>query len=430
MMTAPAVADPAPPRGRGITWQRRLTTSWLSLRATVAERTVVPRGRLAPVTQVVSVTAWWVLVLSLVALAAGFILEWNELRVAGFFGLVLLAICVAFIFGGARISSELGLGRDRVVVGDNANGRLILTNDSGRRVLPQMIELPVGQGRAAFELKSLAAHESHEELFRIPTNRRAVLDVGPVRGVRADPLGLLRRELVLGEQHVLYVHPKTSPLAGSAAGILRDLEGETVRKLTDHDVAFHALRNYVPGDDRRYIHWKSTARSGTLMVRQFEETRRSHLLVALSTLLSDYAHDEEFETAVSVAGSLGLQTLKDAQQLTVSTATRHLKCATATSLLDQLSGVAYEAHAPGVAEAGRRQARDNPAASIVALVCGSLTESSELRRARRCFPADVRVLGLVVDHAAPVGVRRMGDLHVVSLASLADLAPSLRRLAA
>ena len=112
--------------------------------------------------------------------------------------------------------------------------------------------------------------------------------VGPVRSVRGDPLSLLRRELVWTDATELFVHPRTVPLQGSAAGFIRDLEGQVSRSLTNSDVAFHALRGYVPGDDRRYVHWRTSARTGTLMVRQFEETRRSHLLVALSTAAGDY----------------------------------------------------------------------------------------------------------------------------------------------
>ena len=72
-----------------------------------------------------------------------------------------------------------------------------------------------------------------------------------------------------------------------------------------------------PGDERRYIHWKSTAKTGTYMVRQFEETRRSHLVIALSLANADYANDEEFELAVSVAGSLGVRAIQDARTVSV-----------------------------------------------------------------------------------------------------------------
>src|SRR5690606_1690719 len=113
-------------------------------------------------------------------------------------------------------------------------------------------------------------------------------------------------------EHVeLFVHPRTVPLHGSSSGFLKDLEGRPTKDLSSSDVSSHALREYAPGDDRRHVHWKTSARTGTLMVRQFEETRRSHLAVVLSTNAADYDDPEEFELAVSVAGSLGVQALRE-----------------------------------------------------------------------------------------------------------------------
>ena len=131
----------------------------------------------------------------------------------------------------------------------------------------------------------------HEDLFTIPTARRAVIVVGPVRSVRADPLHLLRRQVLWTEPEDLFVHPRTVALAGSAAGFIRDLEGMPTTELSSADVSFHALRDYVPGDDRRHIHWKTTARTNKLMVRQFEETRRAHLAISLSINTDEYASE-------------------------------------------------------------------------------------------------------------------------------------------
>ena len=69
-------------------------------------------------------------------------------------------------------------------------------------------------------------------------------------------------------------------------------------------MSFHAIREYTPGDSRRQIHWKSTAKTGQLMVRQFEESRRSRMAVVLSLALADYADEDEFELGVSAAASL------------------------------------------------------------------------------------------------------------------------------
>src|SRR5690625_5413082 len=162
----------------------------------------------------------------------------------------------------------------------------------------------------------LPAGESHEELFAVPTRRRAVLVVGPVRSVRDDPLSLMRRQVTGARPQELFGHPRTVRLDEAASGFLRDLEGTPSSDLSSSDIAFHALRDYAPGDDRRHVHWRTTARTGKLMVRQFEETRRSHVVVALDDLAEHYASDEEFELAVSAAASIAAQTLKRSEEHT------------------------------------------------------------------------------------------------------------------
>src|SRR5690606_36459872 len=138
----------------------------------------------------------------------------------------------------------------------------------------------------------------------------------------------------------------------TTTGFIRDLEGNPTKQLADSDVSFHALREYATGDERRYIHWKSTAKTGTYMVRQFEETRRSHLVVALSLASVDYAGEDEFELAVSVAGSLGVRAIRDVRNVSVVTsvdtpefakrktlAVKKLSTLTRARLLDDLAVV-------------------------------------------------------------------------------------------
>lgn len=398
------------------------------VRDAVAARTAPLRERVRPVTSVVTVAAWVMLALVPVAVVAALVLGWQELFVAAAFLTAVLAIAVAFVIGRHQLEATLDLTRNRVVVGERANGSLALRNVSARRSFPLTIELPVGRSRADFDLPSLAPGAEHDDLFTIPTSRRAVLPVGPVLAVRSDPLGLLRRAQQITDEQVVYVHPRTVRIESSAAGLIRDLEGLTVKKLSDSDVAFHALRAYVPGDDRRYIHWKSTARTGTLMVRQFEETRRSHLLVVLSTRLEDYADDAQFELAVSVAGSLGVQAILEGHTLSVVTSTRVLRTAHAKDLLDQLAGVEFEPGAPRLSVAVRRHASAIPGASVVVMACGSVVDPTELRRARREVGIDVRTIATRIDPRKRSTVRPFGDLDVASLELLDDLPTTMRRL--
>ncbi len=416
-------------RRRAVGLRRRTTGAAFALREQLRQRTARPRAAVAPVTDVVSPAARVLVVLLVLALVGGWVLDWTELRFVGVALLALLLISALFVIGRHRVHAELDLSRQRVVVGERANGRLVLTNPTGRRALPTMVELPVGRAVAAFDVPSLAPGATHDELFAVPTSRRAILDLGPVRAVRADPFVLLRRDHELTEPQLLHVHPRTVLVEGSAAGFVRDLEGLTVRKLSDNDVAFHALREYVPGDDRRFVHWKSTARTGTLMVRQFEETRRAHLLVALSTRLEDYADDEEFELAVSVVGSLGAQTIRDGHTLSAMTSSAHLRSDHATLLLDQLSGVGYDPGAPRLSETLRRLGRDVQGASVAMVVCGSVTESADLRAARRQLGPDVRVIAVRVREGIDLALRSMGDLDLAEVGRIDDLPPAVRRLA-
>ncbi|MBF9641206.1 DUF58 domain-containing protein, partial [Streptococcus pseudopneumoniae] len=86
--------------------------------------------------------------------------------------------------------------------------------------------------------------------------------------------------------------------------------------ITSSDAAFHALRPYESGDDRRHIHWKMSAHTGQLMMRQYLETRRSHHLIVLDLKRENYG-EADFELAVEAAASLAVSSLSSGQPLTL-----------------------------------------------------------------------------------------------------------------
>jgi len=145
------------------------------------------------------------------------------------------------------------------------------------------------------------------------------------------------------------------------------LTGVATRELSVSDLAFHALRDYQPGDERRYIHWKSSAKTGRYMVRQFEQSRRSHLVVAMSLAPEDYRDDDEFELAVSVTGSLGVRAIRDARSVSVVTGQhgapstpsrqlhgiRSLAAHRSDRLLDELARIDRVDQAPGLRQLAR-----------------------------------------------------------------------------
>jgi uncharacterized protein (DUF58 family) len=251
-----------------------------------------------------------------------------------------------------------------------------------------------------------------------------------VRSVRGDPLGLARRSVRWTQPVELFVHPALVGLAGANAGLLRDLEGQATRDLSDSDMSFHALRDYVAGDDRRYIHWRSSARHDQLMVKQFEDTRRTLTALALATSPADYADDDEFELAVSAVASIGVQTLRDERELAVLAGPGALRVDTPPRLLDDCSGLALAAGDAGVVLLGRRVAREAAGASVAVLVTGSAPSDADLRLGARHVPTGTRVLVLRCARGADVDVRTQGSLSVATLGALGDLPRLLRRVTA
>jgi uncharacterized protein (DUF58 family) len=391
---------------------------------------------LRPVFGTVSGFGWAVLVSTVAALIVGFAFGWRELVVIGFVLLAALLIAVGFAVGRSAYAVRLDLALNRVVVGERAVGRIAVTNTAARPLLPARIELPVGSAFASFQLPRLAPKAEHDDLFNIPTSRRSVIVVGPVRSVRGDPLGLMRRELRWTDPVDLYVHPRTVPLGGSSSGFLRDLEGIESRVLSDNDVSFHALREYVPGDDRRYIHWKTSARTGKLMVRQFEETRRSHLALALSTNRSDYREspgegeldaNPEFELAVSICGSLGIQAIREEFDLTVLTQRETLQSATGRRLLDELSGVERHDRHESIAQLAKTLGSSVPGASVAFLIFGSTVTPSQLQAATVHIPLGVRVIAVSAQPGAPLSLRQIGELALLTVGELSEFPLALRR---
>jgi uncharacterized protein (DUF58 family) len=378
----------------------------------------------------VSRAGWVVLATAVASLVIGLRLGWMELVVLGGALLTLIVGAVAFAIGRHPYQVTLRLREGRVVVGERAMGALEVVNASQRAVLPARVELPVGAAKASFALPTLAAGAEHDELFAIPTERRGVITVGPVSSVRGDPVGLIRRAVLWTEPEELYVHPRTIKIGGSAAGFLHDLEGRETREITNADLSFHALREYVPGDDRRYVHWRSSARTGTLMVRQFEETRRSHLVLALSVQEQDYAHPDEMELAISAVGSLGLHAIGSESDLTTMTTEEVLAHRTPRQLLDGLTRIEARRSPTTIVDLGRTIARDVQRATVVLLAFGSGVTPDQIRAAGAVLPAGVRALALraSLEEGAELGARRLGNVTVLTLPTLEELPRGFRKV--
>jgi hypothetical protein len=382
-----------------------------------------------PALSLVSAAGWLVIAVALTSLISGFALGWQELTVLAFALIASLAACGAYLIGRSTYAVDIELNPSRVVVGERAMGQLTVRNDGPKALLPAVMELPVGGAVAEFGIPGLKPGEVHDELFAVPTERRAVIEAGPARSVRGDHLGLLRRVVDWTGPVDLYVHPRTTPLAPSAAGLVRDLEGQVTSKITNNDLAFHALRQYVPGDDRRYVHWRTSARTGQLMVRQFNETRRSQLTMVLSENSASYSDAEEFELAVGVTASIATQVIRDGTQISVVAESRTLRTHAPTALLDDSCRVALQpSRFPSPRDFVRSVTRRLPPPSVLIVVAGSAWTPSDFRGIQLLMPSDTTMLGVVVSRGATPAIARVSGVSILTIGVLSDLPKVIRRV--
>ena len=353
----------------------------------------------------VTPTGWAVITLVMVGLALAVAFQWVEALACALAGVVALVLAAMRVAWRPPHVVSIRVPNERIVAGQTAVGEISVRNERARSARSGIIELPIGTGTGEFVVPPLGAHETWEEMFLISSRHRGLINVGPARAVRSDALGLLRRVRMWDEPVLLHVHPRTVRVPFDATGFQLDVEGVSTGKLSSSDVSFHALRDYEPGDDRRAVHWQSTARLGKLIVRQYEETHRSHHVVVLDTSRDAWDHDT-FETAVSVAGSLGLANLRESRPVSLSTTEGWLPSGVAMRLLDALSEVKARSFGD-LSRRVREAVAQRPGVSALTLIVGPNVTDIEAAHLARLAPIDVPVS---IIRIGAEGVRARRDL--------------------
>ena len=353
----------------------------------------------------VTTTGWAVITLVIVGLALAVAFQWVEALACALAGVVALLLAAMRVAWRPPHVVSIRVPNERIVAGQTAVGEISVRNERARSARSGIIELPIGTGTGEFVVPPLGAHETWDEMFLISSRHRGLINVGPARAVRSDALGLLRRVRMWDEPVLLHVHPRTVRVPFDATGFQLDVEGVATGKLSSSDVSFHALRDYEPGDDRRAVHWQSTARLGKLIVRQYEETHRSHHVIVRDTSRDAWDHDT-FETAVSVAGSLGLANLRESRPVSLSTTEGWLPSGVAMRMLDALSEVKARSFGD-LSRRVREAVAQRPGVSALTLIVGPNVTDIEAAHLARLAPIDVPVS---IIRIGAEGVRARRDL--------------------
>ena len=278
-------------------------------RVRASGRFLTRSGLGAAVAAVVSaIVGWWWRYEELFVIAAG------------------LAVAVAAAVWSARVAHAARIVRrvstPRVARGEPLRIRYRVNNQGRRRTNRATLVDSCDGELGVTEVPPVAPKDRIDVVTTIPTRRRGVHRIGPWYLERHDPFGLAVGRRTSGDVGTVIVHPKVHQLAGPY-GAMHIVEHEAVirRVASDPLSGFVSLREYVQGDDPRLIHWPTTARMGTLMLREHVELRRPEFTVVLDTATT-VASPDDFEEMVDVAASVAVHAIRSGVDVTVRTTSR------------------------------------------------------------------------------------------------------------
>jgi uncharacterized protein (DUF58 family) len=183
--------------------------------------------------------------------------------------------------------------------------------------IPAALSLLTGQAAPTYKPNRMAllntlslwAFQRVTRRYRIRCTARGVHTFGPALLRSGDPFGWLVREDTAPAPAQVMVYPLIAPIEVFGLPARHPFgEHATPRRLLEDPLRFAGVREYVPGDDPRRIHWKATARAGELRSKLYEPSSQYHLLILLdinSYPVAWLGIDPEIqELTIAVAASL------------------------------------------------------------------------------------------------------------------------------
>jgi len=194
----------------------------------------------------------------------------------------------------------------------------------------------------------VAAGDSQREGYEGKLPRRGVYRFGPLVVRTRFPLGLVEGQYTADETQELIVCPRLGRLTRSWLRLLQIGPSGSESKAHQQgsvEGEFFGIRDWQPGDSRRWIHWKTSARRQKLAVRQFEIQHRPDLAIVLDLWQPEVPSLEQ-ETILERAVSFVATAVHDLAQRP----TGRLLVAIAGKTIEILSGGSSQSLYRGVAE--------------------------------------------------------------------------------
>ena len=251
-----------------------------------------------------------VIAAGVVAITVGRVFAIIELYVIGAAFFASVAVAAVYVsIRHPRVEASRWIHPSILVAGDTSHVDLQLSYTGRFSSAPFVLEEPVARTMtedhvARLPVAALSARTMSSSGYRVPTAARGVIGLGPLRLIVGDALGLARSTTTIVGNDEIVVAPRTLPIdmPDLGRGILGKALLESSRRLGPGD--FHGLREYATGDEPRSIHWRASARSDDLMVKEYRVEGLHQCTVVFDPAPGVHTSTANFEHGVTAAASL------------------------------------------------------------------------------------------------------------------------------
>jgi uncharacterized protein (DUF58 family) len=249
----------------------------------------------------------------LTSAVSGIILgERDLIRIGALVGLLPLITLGLVTRSNNRLSLTRTLTSSQVEVGQVAGVQLDVTNvgaQTGLLLVEEHVPWALGH-RPRFVLDAMQPGWHRRFEYPVQAEVRGIYEVGPMTVRIADPFGMVELHRAFTRTSTLVVVPATEPLPPiPLRGAWTGSGDNRPRPFSTGSTADVTVREYVHGDDLRRVHWRSTARTGELMVRREEQPWQSRCTLFIDNRERSHrgtGPDSSLERAVTVAASIGV----------------------------------------------------------------------------------------------------------------------------
>lgn len=227
---------------------------------------------------------------------------------------------------GRRIRVTRVIVPERPVAGDEPEFSVSVKNASflpGPQLLLSSPLLGLANTDVELEVESLVPRGEKVLKTRIGPVNRGVHALPPIRALADDPLGLATTAHKASDSLVVTVIPRIVYLDSCALypdmGLKHDWSGRHGLRAVGAS-EFRGIRPHQPGEPLSHIDWKSTAKTGVLMLREMEDPAGADITLLLdgtAEQLVGQAPDSNFELAVRAAGSIADFVLRTGRGVTL-----------------------------------------------------------------------------------------------------------------